>query len=214
MRFSHVIGAVVGGGLSLLLAAAPANAAFMQGSIGFIGTFDNLPGPGSSSVVSDLNFFDLNNVTNAYAPGTATSDFAGVTSGNAVDFDLSAATFTIFTAENGTTFTFVVDTIQDVIRTGLSCGSSDNCTDSIALILSGNVFATDPALDATRFTGSFTGNGNCIGNSTPTCESDITATWSATLTANETPAEIPAPAALLLLGTSLLGFGLLRKKTA
>lgn len=211
MSIRHVVGAVVGGGLALFLGAASSQAAQINGAAGFAGAWDNLPGPGTTTIVSALNDFDLDQGANAYVGGTGVGDFSTIVSAQAQDFNLSMTPFLIFLND----FDFSVIAVSNIVRDGLTCGAANNCSDKITFDMQGIVEA--PGFEPTLFFGSFTGSGSCSNDTSDgviDCDSNITASWSATLAANGQSVDVPEPVTMLMLGTSLLGLGLLRRRSA
>lgn len=191
-------------GLSLV-SAQTASAAFITGSISISDGFDpgGIPGAPTTSIVSGLTNWDLNNAVNTYVPGSATGDLLGTTSATVSDFSVLPTTF--FTTDTG--FTFTLTSAVPVITDALSCIDT-LCTDRIIFAVAGT--ASKAGFTDTAFIGSFTANGSCIGAAS-TCLSNITAGWSASVvaTGRET---VPEPATMALFGLGLLGAGVARRR--
>jgi hypothetical protein len=196
--------------LALTLGAGAAQAAPIIGSISFADGFGSVPTPPppTSSIVSGQTAFDINNVFNVYSPGSANGSFAGTSSATGFDFNTAALPTTFFTTNTGFTFTLTAASVAS--NNPLACAVSGLCTDSIAFDVRGTV--TGPAgTDPTEFLGSWTANGSCLGGGAQ-CESNVTASWSASLTATGRPSVVPEPGGLALAGLALAGLAFVRRR--
>jgi hypothetical protein len=111
----------------------------------------------------------------------------------------------VYTFVDGTEFYAVA--ALNIIREALSC-TGTGCVDSLEFRLIGQV--KRPGFLDTDAVLRWTGQGSCVGSG-GVCTGSPTASWSASLSS---PARIPEPAGLGLLGLGLLAVGYARRARA
>jgi hypothetical protein len=195
--------------LGLGLIASPAQAVFINGSIG-IGdsgiTLSNLPG----SMVSALINMTLGATA---ATGPCTFDFAAcpaVTPGTVLTLPVALGAMTGSFTSGIFTFTFgnVVSMDRDA-PTNLG----GLITDHIGFIATGTVDDGPGGFQTTAAVISFNATGSCVGTGTNCNPGTATATWQATLSATGSNTA-PEPGTLALIGVALAGLGFARRKQA
>ena len=194
------IKALLAAGLLVSL-AAPANAAFVNGSISYSDGFD--PEFGGVVGVSPLPIAPAAVITGC------SGDFAGCgASANASAFTVPLGADTVIYTHDGWTFNMISLAIED--SDALSCDAAGLCRESLTLSISGLVSGN--AFDPTTFIGTWTGQSSCLG-SAGNCTDDATRSWSSSIVAIGR-VQVAEPATLLLLGLGLAGMGFIRRRTA
>lgn len=193
------------------LGSGAAGAAQITGSISFTGFFDCACfSPGDTSIVSELMEIVAEDPAIA---GAGFDDYVGsggpVTPVEDILLDPLAPGYPgvqpVYTLADGTAF-YADDVIQSRIhREPLTC-SGGTCNDALEFIMVGTVMRA--GFDPTPAVLRWTGQGSCLGEA-GVCSSEPSASWSASLSS---PATIPEPASLGLMGLGLLGLFMGRRR--
>jgi len=211
MRFKQVLAAAL-----LALAAPLSHAAFITGSVGFGDGLSNNMGAPDAVVVGLTTFNPITTVV-----GPCNGDFAGCSgAGSAFSFTFGGGDQVVFSEDQYTFHVLVVPTLfPPSSTTPLDCdpvfpgSTAQLCTDKFNFNGRGFVHDSTGTFDDSLILVSWALTGNCLDrNGDSLCDSNWAATYSAVVTAVGGPALVPEPGSLALLGASLVGFALTRRR--
>lgn len=198
-------------GIALASSAAPVLAVPIVGGISFSDGFQTTGT--TTSVVSGLVNIDVINAANVAQVNGCSGAFGAclpppVLFGLASDFTIGAAPVLAF-SYNG--FDFTINSFGVSTPTPLSCNAQGVCTDALEFVAQGTVDDGAGPGDPSQFQLVWTANGSCLGSLPGGCTSNVSASWSASISATGSPVRTPEPASLALFGVGLLACAAIRK---